>query len=328
MATEPLLDELDEPQSRAEPRPLPANIRGVQPGGGVCYSIELAWGRLRRWYLKIFRPGYVRRMAALRKGDAHTRHEILDPRDLKYCRNLVDCRWEQRDDPFRWRENIPFARWGLCELLLFSVLLLAATLAAMFLPWPYGWTALAPGVVLALVVFFFRDPSRRVPAERGTFVSPADGKLVEITELDHDDYIGGPCLRIGIFLSIFNVHINRVPARSRVIELRYTPGKFLNALSPRSALENENMWIALEEVDEPHRRYIVRQISGAIARRIVCDLKPGEIVERGHKFGMIKLGSRTELILPLADGLYIAANLGESVKAGSTILARYPTADH
>ena len=324
MATEPLLDELDVPQSRAEPRPLPANIRGVQPGGGVCYSLELAWGRLRRWYLKTFRPGYVRRMAALRHGEAPVNHEMLDPRDLKYCRNVVDCRWDERDDPFRWRERIPFARWGLCELLLFSALLLAATLAATFLPAPYGWTAIAPGVMLALVVYFFRDPSRRVPQEPGTFVSPADGKLVEITELDHDEYIGGPSVRIGIFLSIFNVHINRAPARSRVIELRYTPGKFLNALSPRSALENENMWIALEEIDPPHRRYVVRQISGAIARRIVCDLKPGEIVERGQKFGMIKLGSRTELIVPLADGLHIAANLGDSVKAGSTILARYP----
>jgi phosphatidylserine decarboxylase len=209
--------------------------------------------------------------------------------------------------------------------LLFATLLLAATIAALFLPSPYRWTAIAPGVILALVVYFFRDPSRRVPEEPGTFVSPADGKLVEITELEHDDYIGGPSVRIGIFLSIFNVHINRAPARSRVIELRYTPGKFLNALSPRSALENENMWIAHEEIDPPHRRYVVRQISGAIARRIVCDLKPGEIVERGRKFGMIKLGSRTELVLPLADGLHIAANLGDSVKAGSTILARYPT---
>jgi phosphatidylserine decarboxylase len=250
--------------------------------------------------------------------------EVLDPRDLKYVRNVVDYRWDERDDPFRWRERLPFARWGLCELLVIGFSLAAATVAAAFLPAPWNWAAIVPGVLLALVVFFFRDPQRQVPMEANTFVSPADGKLVEITELEDDEYIGGPAVRLGIFLSIFNVHINRAPARSRVIELRYSPGKFRNALSPRSALENENMWIALEEEDPPHRRYIVRQISGAIARRIVCDLKPGEVIERGHKFGMIKLGSRTELILPLADGLQITANLGETVKAGSTILARYP----
>jgi phosphatidylserine decarboxylase len=321
MATEPLIDE---PRSRAEPRPLPANIRSVQPGGGTVHAIELAWGRLRRRYLKAIRPAYVRRMAALRRGEPSEGHDILDPRDLKFCRNIVDCRWDDADDPFRWREKIPFARWGLCELLLLSGLLSAATIGLALLPPPYGWTAIAPGVILALIVYFFRDPSRPIPEQPGIFVSPADGKLVEITELEHDDYIGGPSLRIGIFLSIFNVHINRIPTRSRVIELRYTPGKFLNALSPRSARENENMWIALEEVEPPHRRYIVRQISGAIARRIVCDLSPGEIVHPGHKFGMIKFGSRTELILPLADGLHIPANLGDSIKAGTTILARYP----
>jgi len=259
-----------------------------------------------------------------RSGDRPQQGDIVDARDLKYFRNVVDCWWDERDDPFAWRERIPFARWGLCELQVMGYPLAAATIAAAFLPWPYGWVAAMPGVLLALVVFFFRDPPRRVPQEPNTLVSPADGKLVEITELDDDEYIGGPAVRLGIFLSIFNVHINRMPARSRVIELVYSPGKFRNALSARSALENENMWIALEEEEPPHRRYVVRQISGAIARRIVCDLKPGETVERGHKFGMIKLGSRTELILPLADGLTITANLGDTVKAGSTILARYP----
>src|SRR5271154_1173692 len=89
--------------------PLPENLRSVQPGGGVCYEIELAWGRWRRSYLKHFRPGYVARMAALRIGDtAGAPHEILDPRDLKYCRNLVACHWPAAADPFRWRDGLPF----------------------------------------------------------------------------------------------------------------------------------------------------------------------------------------------------------------------------
>ena len=137
--------------------------------------------------------------------------------------------------------------------------------------------------MLGLIVYFFRDPPRRVPQEPGLLVSPADGKVVEITPLEHDEFVGGPAVRIGIFLSIFNVHLNRSPAAARVIALRYSPGEFLNALRPESALRNENMWIGLEEESPPHRRMVVRQISGAIARRIVCDLRPGEVARRGDK---------------------------------------------
>ena len=133
----------------------------------------------------------------------------------------------------------------------------------------------------------------------------------------------GPAVRIGIFLSIFNVHINRAPTCVRVIELRYSPGEFLNALRPESAIRNENMWLGFEEEAAPHRKYVVRQISGAIARRIVCAVKPGDVIERGEKFGMIKLGSRTELILPLEDGLRIAVHVGDKIKAGSSVLAEY-----
>jgi phosphatidylserine decarboxylase len=130
-------------------------------------------------------------------------------------------------------------------------------------------------------------------------------------------------VRIGIFLSIFNVHINRMPREARVLALRYSPGKFLNALDPASALVNENMWIGCEATETPLHRFVVRQIAGAIARRIVCDLRPGESLERGHKFGMIKLGSRTELILPADPSLRIEAVLGDRVKAGTSVLARW-----
>jgi phosphatidylserine decarboxylase len=154
-------------------------------------------------------------------------------------------------------------------------------------------------------------------------VAPADGKVVEISRLGHDEFIGGPAVRIGIFLSIFNVHLNRAPADSRVIALKYSPGEFRNALSPESALRNENTWIALEEQSPPHRRMVVRQISGAIARRIVCDLRPGQLLRRGQKFGMIKFGSRTELIVPDTNDLMIEVTLGQHIKAGATVMARY-----
>jgi phosphatidylserine decarboxylase len=120
------------------------------------------------------------------------------------------------------------------------------------------------------------------------------------------------------------VHLNRAPSLSRVIALRYHPGEFLNALDPASAIRNENMWIGLEEEEPPHRRMVVRQIAGAIARRIVCAARPGEVLARGQRLGMIKLGSRTELILPDEPGLSVAVQLRQKIKAGTTVMARYP----
>jgi phosphatidylserine decarboxylase len=260
-------------------------------------------------------------MAELRRGDPDgAPHEILDPRDLKYARNRCQCDWEPADDPFRWRERLPLARWGLAELQLMGWPLLGLTV---FLVCYLPYLAAIPGVILCGIVYFFRDPPRRVPQELGLVVSPADGKVAEVTQLDHDEFVGGPAVRIGIFLSIFSVHINRAPVAARVIALRYSPGKFLNALKSESARQNENTWIGLEEEAPPHRRMALRQISGAIARRIVCNLRPGEVVARGHKFGMIKLGSRTELILPRSEDLSVEVEVGRRVKAGSSVLARY-----
>jgi phosphatidylserine decarboxylase len=326
------MSETQTTSTRLTPEPLPANITSVQPGGGVCYQIELAWGRWRRWYLRTFRPGYVRRMAELRHGDATgCPHEVLDPRDLKFCRNLCTADWDAADDAFRGRENIPFARWGLAELQLMGWPLLALTIALVWAAcvatgfWSIlCWLlAVGSGVVFYLIVYFFRDPVRQVPGAAGLVVSPADGKIAEITRLEHDEFVGGPAVKVGIFLSIFNVHINRAPCAVRVIRLTYKPGKFLNALNPASAWENECLTIAMEEDLPPHRRLIVRQIAGLFARRIVCALRSGERVERGHKFGMIKLGSRTELIVPDEAGLRIDVKVGDKVQAGSSVLAHY-----
>jgi phosphatidylserine decarboxylase len=132
---------------------------------------------------------------------------------------------------------------------------------------------------------------------------------------------------IGIFLSVFNVHVNRSPVSARVIGLSYRPGKFLNALRPASARENEQLAVRLEEQAFPYRRMIVRQIAGAIARRIVCWLKPGEELACGELFGMIKLGSRTELVLPREPGLQLEVRVGQKVRGGSSILARYDMSD-
>ncbi|TXT18944.1 MAG: phosphatidylserine decarboxylase [Planctomycetota bacterium] len=154
-------------------------------------------------------------------------------------------------------------------------------------------------------------------------MSPADGKIVAIEEIEHDEFLGGPAVQIGIFLSIFNVHINRAHVAGRVIGLRYRPGKYLNALRPESARENEQLAVRMQETVAPFRRYVVRQITGAIARRIVCWLKPGDELARGEQFGMIKLGSRTELVLPREAALKLRVQIGDKVKAGTSILAEY-----
>jgi phosphatidylserine decarboxylase len=296
---------------------------GVQPGGGKCYQLELAWGRVRRWYLKCFRPGYVARMASLRIGDTTgAPHEILDPRDLKYCSTQCEAHWRPEDNPFAWRDRLPFARWGLAELQIMGWPLLAVTLAiACWCCPPWNWLAVFPGVVLALIVYFFRDPARTIPQEPDAIVSPADGTIVEIVDLPHYDFIGGPAKRVSIFLSLLNVHVNRSPLAGRVVEMHYKPGEFLNASWPESAERNESMWIGLETFEDPPRRFAMRQISGLVARRIVCTVCPGRSLTRGQKFGMIKLGSRAELILP-AD-VEVSVKLGDTVHAGSDIVARW-----
>jgi len=300
----------------------PAELKeldSVQPGGGFCYRIELTWGRLRRWWLKRFRPGYVRRMAALRHGEqTGAPHEILDPRDLKYCRNRCSCYWAECDDRFAWRDRLGIARWGLAEVQIFGWPLAALTVGLLIY---YPLLAVLPGGVLCLLLYFFRDPLRQIPNAPGLIVAPADGKVVSIERLEHEEYIGGPAIRIGIFMSIFNVHVNRAPCDARVVGVYYRPGEFRNALDPLSSSRNECTWIRLEDLDTG-RRLLVRQISGIIARRIVCDLRAGDVLTRGQKFGMIKFGSRTELILPETEDMQLKVVLGQRVLAGTTVIAK------
>jgi phosphatidylserine decarboxylase len=220
-------------------------------------------------------------------------------------------------------EKLPIAPWGWKELNLFGWPLVAIMVGLLYLGSPWCWSALVPLTVLLWLISFFRDPPRQIPSEPDAVVSPADGVVVEVAPLDNYEFIGGPAVRIGIFLSIFNVHINRAPLAGRVVDTHYKPGEFLNALNPQSAERNEFMWIGFERTEKPPQRFAVRQISGMLARRIVCTLQPGMTVTGGAKFGMIKLGSRTELILP-AGVAEIVVKPGDKVRAGSDIVARWP----
>ncbi|MCA9117359.1 MAG: phosphatidylserine decarboxylase [Planctomycetaceae bacterium] len=190
--------------------PMDPQLTTVQPGGGWIIHMEMAWGYLRRAWLKAVRPGYVKRMQALRKGERNgCPHEVLDPRDLKYYRNQDGYWWAPEDDPFRWRDSIPFARAGLAELFAFSLCTfgpaaglawLARTNLVPALPAPLLWVlSLTFAVIGLLIVWFFRDPPRTIPQEPGLVVAPADGKVVEIREIEHDDLSVAPPCRSAFF---------------------------------------------------------------------------------------------------------------------------------
>jgi phosphatidylserine decarboxylase len=289
-------------------------------------NLELAWGRCRRWYLWTFRPGYVRRMAEKRQGSCpNCPHDIIDPRDLKYWRNVCGYWFHAEDDRFAWRNRLGFARAGLAELVIFSIifwslgLLLAAGtwISALF------WIPVAAVALIWLeVIYFFRDPERRIPTDVAALLSPADGAITDIGEVDAPGFPNDRALCIGIFLSIFSVHVNRIPRTGRVVNIRYFPGAFLDARHPDCPARNEQLWLDIEE-SESGRPIRVKQISGAIARRIVCWLKPQETVRAGDRYGMIKFGSRTEVLLPASEAVEVLVKVGDKVQGGATVLLRF-----
>jgi phosphatidylserine decarboxylase len=310
----------------SSPSRTPAPITSAQPGGGLFVGLELAWGRLRRAWLRRFRPGYVRRMTEKRQGSCpNCPHDVIDPRDLKWFRNVCGYWFREEDDPFRWRDRLRLARAGLAELLGFSALflVLAVAFAAAGFRHPALWLPLAVvPPVWAFVISFFRDPERVIPADPRALVSPADGTVTDVGEVEEEGFPGGRALRLGIFLSVFNVHVNRVPRSGRVVALRYFPGYFLDARNRDCGKVNEQFWIDVEEA-ATGRLVRVKQIAGAIARRIVCWLRPGEEVRAGERLGMIKFGSRTELYVPAGETVEVCVKPGDAVRGGSTVLLRF-----
>jgi phosphatidylserine decarboxylase len=213
-----------------------------------------------------------------------------------------------------------FTRHGFREMLIGSLALAIVGVGLGYAWWPL---ALVVVPVLAWLFAFFRDPEREVPVDQHTMVSPADGKVADITELPNHELIGGPCVRVGIFLSVFNVHINRAPCDGRVIDVRYKRGKFINALNHSQASEhNESNTLVLGEPTSGEPVAVVKQIVGLIARRIVCSKDVGDMVRRGERFGMIKFGSRTELYIPLRLEPKIVVEIGQPVRGAADVIAR------
>jgi len=175
----------------------------------------------------------------------------------------------------------------------------------------------------AFGLYFFRDPERQPPPGEEKILSPADGRVVEIVEVEEREFLGEPAVKVGIFLSLFDVHINRAPCTGEVEYLRYERGKFLNALRPKSAAQNENNVIGIGGAEAGGRKVLVRQIAGQVARRIVCDCTVGQELERGEKIGMIKFGSRTELYITRRQLAELQVTLGSKVRAGETVIGAF-----
>ena len=217
--------------------------------------------------------------------------------------------------------RVPLSRYSVLDLLIIGGMLLGASVLA----WLYVsvWLAAAFLLLFVFLSFFFRDPARKIPTQAGILVSPADGKVVEIEQVQNCPLVPGRTLKIGIFMSVLDAHVNRAPARGTVTTLNHVPGRFLNALRARASADNESNSLLLNCPEVPGQSVLVKQIAGVLARRIVCRCRLGQRLDRGEPFGMIKFGSRVELYLPYSQKLRLQVSKGQKVKAGSTVLLDY-----
>lgn len=177
-------------------------------------------------------------------------------------------------------------------------------------------------VVTIFVTFFFRDPVRHCPDEPGLVISPADGTVLSVDTLAAHPITGPQTIKISIFLSVFNVHINRVPISGKIDYVKYVPGKFLLAYVDKASDENEHTEIGI--TDEVGRKVVFKQIAGTLARRIVCKIAKGDQLRIGQRFGLIRFGSRMDLLLPA--GSQIAVKKGDKTLGGETVIGNLPKA--
>lgn len=226
--------------------------------------------------------------------------------------------------------KLPLTKYGLPQVVIFP-LASALVMASLFCFFrPALWLIPAEVLLFLLLAWslsFFRDPNRTITADENTLLSPADGKVTDISIVE--DSVLGRALRIGMFLSIFSVHINRAPCSVRIETITYKKGMHKDARNRDSGKLNESNAVLMTRIAAPGERLLVRQISGAIARHIVCGVKHNDELKQGERFGMIKFGSRTELYIgaPMAlsgDGKYeVVIKIGDPVRAGLTPLVRY-----
>jgi len=206
--------------------------------------------------------------------------------------------------------RIPVAREG------YPFIAFAAFVCLIFALLGYDLPALAMLVFTGFVVYFFRDPERISPDEDDAVVSPADGKVILVEKIFDDRFVNEHVYKISIFMSVFDVHVNRTPYTGKVEKIVYTPGSFYAANTDQGGLANEHCGLVLST--EKNFQYAVVQIAGLVARRIICWAAKGDTIERGGRFGMIRFGSRVDIYLP--QNLQLEIRSGQKVKAGETVI--------
>jgi phosphatidylserine decarboxylase len=198
----------------------------------------------------------------------------------------------------------------------FILICVAACALCSFFSYPLAALWVGAGLFVA---FFFRNPKRVAPSNEDLIISPADGRIVAVQPLADAPYVGGPAIKVSIFMSVLNVHMNRMPVGGTVREVVYKPGKFLVASLDKASEHNEQNILVLER--PCGRKLAMVQIAGLVARRIICYVKPGDTLIAGTRLGLIRFGSRVDLYLPTPNTIDV--KLGDRVKAGTTIIGRW-----
>ncbi len=219
-------------------------------------------------------------------------------------------RWNYSKGGYLSVKQYPISRDGWSYLGFLAILIIVS-----YMIWP--WLMIAPGLLFLFVAFFFRNPTRTVPEGEVTLVSPADGLVMDVERVFEEHVFQGESIRIRIFLSLFNVHVNRSPMAGTVIYRYYRPGQMLPAFKSHASELNEKNFIGIENGS---LKILVTQVTGFVARRIVCWVKEGDKLAKGEHFGLIKFGSCTELFLP--PNVTVTVSKGDKVRGGITILGR------
>ncbi|NOX33377.1 MAG: phosphatidylserine decarboxylase family protein [Deltaproteobacteria bacterium] len=215
-------------------------------------------------------------------------------------------------DNSKWpaRAVLPVAQPGL--KFIFTAILITGVL--FYFEWVLvAWISLA---ACLFTCWFFRDPDRDTPMDEKSLIAPADGKVIIVEKLEKCEYLPDPCIKVSIFMNVFNVHVNRAPFDGMVQKVQYNSGKFINASFDKASIHNERNALIVKTGNDA--RFAVVQIAGLIARRIVNCVKEGEMLKKGDRYGMIQFGSRLDLYLP--QDFKVAVSIGDKTKAGSTVI--------
>ncbi|MFQ5862231.1 MAG: phosphatidylserine decarboxylase family protein [Candidatus Brocadiales bacterium] len=212
---------------------------------------------------------------------------------------------------------MPITSYALRDVTLFTLILIVAMVLSLLAG--ASWAGFIFLLALGFVWYFFRDPERSIMRNEARLLAPADGKVVEVSSVNENRYLKAEATKISIFMSIFNVHVNRMPCSGRVEFIDYRKGRFFDARMQEASLKNESNMIGL--VADSGSKFLLKQVAGLVARRIVCAINIGDRLEQGQRFGMVKFGSRVELFIPKSATARIMVKEGQRVVAGLTVLA-------